>query len=120
LQATPDVKQDSLSKTGKISEILGMREENLCGKDWNLREIKKNHLTISSENTLNIFEILNVNVNRSFHQEFNIPMNGPIKPKQNKTLALEYDLEEPERTYRSCRISCISGNRKVIVEVGVD
>jgi class 3 adenylate cyclase len=47
----------------------------------------------------NIFEILSVSVNRPYHKEFNVQLNRPIKPKQKKTIIIQYDWEEPERTY---------------------
>jgi len=47
----------------------------------------------------NVLEILSVNVNKPYHKEFNIQLNRPIKPKQKRALILEYDWEEPERTY---------------------
>ena len=51
------------------------------------------------DNHDNMFEILSVNVNKPYHKEFNIQLNNPIKPKQSKTLILEYDWEEPERSF---------------------
>ncbi len=48
------------------------------------------------ENTL---EILSVNVNKPFHKEFIVQLNKPLKPKQKKTIILQYDWEEPERIY---------------------
>ena len=47
----------------------------------------------------NVLEILSVNVNKPYHKEFNVQLNRPIKPKQKKTIIMEYDWEEPERTF---------------------
>jgi len=47
----------------------------------------------------NTFEILSVSVNRPYHKEFNVQLNRPIKPKQKKTIIIQYDWEEPERTF---------------------
>jgi len=47
----------------------------------------------------NALEILSVNVNRPYHKEFNVQLNRPIKTKGKRTLILEFDWEEPERTY---------------------
>ena len=47
----------------------------------------------------NILEILSVNVNKPYHKEFNVQLNRPLKPKQKKTIVMQYDWEEPERVY---------------------
>jgi len=47
----------------------------------------------------NVLEILSVNVNKPYHKEFNVQLNRPIKPKQKKTIIMEYDWEEPKRTF---------------------
>ena len=47
----------------------------------------------------NILEITSVNVNKPYHKEFNVQLNHPIKPKQKKTIILQYDWEEPERNH---------------------
>ena len=47
----------------------------------------------------NTLEILAVNVNRPYHKQFNAQLNRPLKPKQRKIVILEYDWEEPKRTY---------------------
>lgn len=47
----------------------------------------------------NTFEILSVSVNRPYHKEFNVQLNRPIKPKQKKTIIIQYDWEEPKRTF---------------------
>jgi hypothetical protein len=47
----------------------------------------------------NTLEILSVNVNKPYHKEFNVQLNRPVKPKQKKTIILQYDWEEPERNY---------------------
>ncbi len=47
----------------------------------------------------NILEITSVNVNKPYHKEFNVHLNRPIKPKQKKTIILQYDWEEPERNH---------------------
>jgi len=47
----------------------------------------------------NIFEITSVNVNKPYHKEFNVQLNRPVKPKQKKTVILQYDWEEPERNH---------------------
>ena len=47
----------------------------------------------------NTLEILSVNVNKPYHKEFNIQLNRMLKPKQQKTVILTYDWEEPRRNY---------------------
>jgi hypothetical protein len=47
----------------------------------------------------NALQILSVNVNKPYHKEFNVQLNRPIKPKQKKTIILQYDWEEPEQNY---------------------
>jgi hypothetical protein len=47
----------------------------------------------------NSLEILSVNVNKPYHKEFNVQLNKPLKPNQKKTIILEYDWEEPDKTY---------------------
>jgi hypothetical protein len=47
----------------------------------------------------NTLEILSVNVNNPYHKEFNVQLNRPINPKQKKTIILQFDWEEPKRTY---------------------
>ncbi|MDE1867950.1 MAG: hypothetical protein KGI08_09615, partial [Thaumarchaeota archaeon] len=47
----------------------------------------------------NKMDILALNTNKPFHKEFNVQLNRPMKPKQKKILKLEYDWEEPERTF---------------------
>ncbi len=47
-----------ISKSVKIGEILGLLEETNRGKDWILKEIKKNRLKIPAKSSMNSFEIL--------------------------------------------------------------
>jgi len=47
----------------------------------------------------NPLEILSLNVNKPYHKEFNVQLKAPIKPKQKKTIILQYDWEEPERNH---------------------
>jgi class 3 adenylate cyclase len=47
----------------------------------------------------NTLEILAVNVNKPVHKEFNVQFKKPLKPKQKKTIILQYDWEEPERSH---------------------
>ena len=72
----------------------------------------------------NALEILSVNVNKPYHKEFNIQLNRPIKPKQRRTVILEYDWEEPERTYfyrfaSGCKHFVFSLTSKKGVELGM-
>jgi class 3 adenylate cyclase len=48
----------------------------------------------------NNLEIADVSVNKPYHKEFNIQLKNPLKPRQkHTTLTLEYDWEEPERSF---------------------
>ncbi len=45
-------------------------------------------------------DILSLSENKPMHKEFSIKLKKPIKPRQRKRfVTLEYDWEEPERTY---------------------
>lgn len=48
----------------------------------------------------NQLDIVSVNVNKPTHKEFNVKMKNPLKPRYRKRfLTLEYDWEEPERSF---------------------
>ncbi|HET6458507.1 MAG TPA: hypothetical protein VFG24_06480 [Nitrosopumilaceae archaeon] len=69
----------------------------------------------------NTFEILSVSVNRPYHKEFNVQLNRPIKPKQKKTIIIQYDWEEPERTYfYNLASGCKRFNYSLTVDKGVE
>ena len=46
-----------------------------------------------------VLEILSVNENKPYHKAFNVQFKKPIKPKKKQTFVLQYDWEEPLRTY---------------------
>jgi len=53
-----------------------------------------------SDDEGNILDIVDVSVNKPYHKEFNVQLNKPLKPRQKQTiLTLEYDWEEPERSF---------------------
>ena len=54
---------------------------------------------VAKDDHNNMLEILSVNVNKPYHKEFNVQLNRQIKPKQKKTVILQYNWEEPERNY---------------------
>lgn len=62
------------------------------------RDFKDLHVTVKDERGNNL-EILTVDVNKPTHKEFNVKMRNPMLPKQVKTLKLEYDWEEPDRSF---------------------
>jgi len=62
------------------------------------RDFADMNVTITDDLGNNL-EILSVNVNKPYHKEFIVQMRRPIKPKQKRTLRMEYDWEEPLRTY---------------------
>lgn len=62
------------------------------------KEFADMNVTVKDERG-NKLDIQSLNVNKPYHKEFNVKMNRPLKPKQKKILILEYDWEEPERTF---------------------
>lgn len=62
------------------------------------KEFADMNVTVKDERG-NKQEILALNSNKPYHKEFNVQLSRPIKPKQKKILILEYDWEEPERTF---------------------
>ena len=62
------------------------------------KEFADMNVTVTDERG-NKQEILALNANKPFHKEFNVQLARPMKPKQKKILSLEYDWEEPERTF---------------------
>lgn len=44
-------------------------------------------------------EILSLSANKPYHKEFNVQLSKPLLPKQRRVLRMEYNWEEPERTY---------------------
>ena len=62
------------------------------------KEFADMNVTVKDEKG-NKLEIQSLNVNKPYHKEFNVKLNRPLKPKQKKILILEYDWEEPERTF---------------------
>jgi hypothetical protein len=62
------------------------------------KEFSDMNVSVTDERQ-NKMDILAVNVNKPYHKEFNIQLKRPIKPKQKKILKLQYDWEEPERTF---------------------
>ncbi len=62
------------------------------------KEFSDMNVTVRDERG-NRLEIQSLNVNKPYHKEFNVKLNRPLKPKQKKILILEYDWEEPERTF---------------------
>jgi len=62
------------------------------------KEFADMNVTVRDERG-NKLEIQSLNVNKPYHKEFNVKLNRPLKPKQKKILILEYDWEEPERTF---------------------
>jgi hypothetical protein len=62
------------------------------------KEFADMNVTVKDERG-NKLDILSVNVNKPYHKEFNVQLKKPILPKQKKILKLEYDWEEPERTF---------------------
>jgi len=47
----------------------------------------------------NKLQILSLAANKPYHKELNVSLNRPMLPKQKKTLKLEYDWEEPDRSF---------------------
>ena len=62
------------------------------------KEFADMNVTVRDERG-NKLKIQSLNVNKPYHKEFNVKLNRPLKPKQKKILKLEYDWEEPERTF---------------------
>ncbi len=62
------------------------------------KEFSDMNVTVRDERG-NKQEIQSLNVNKPYHKEFNVKLTRPLKPKQKKILILEYDWEEPERTF---------------------
>ena len=62
------------------------------------RDFKDLHVTVKDERG-NSLDILTVDVNKPTHKEFNVQLKNPMLPKQVKTLKLEYDWEEPDRSF---------------------
>ena len=85
---------------------------------WNVRNISKEakdqifyHLSGDTEKDFkdlnvvvtddrgNRLNILSVNTNKPYYKTFTVQLHRPILPKQNKTLKLQYDWEEPDSTF---------------------
>lgn len=62
------------------------------------RDFKDLHVTVKDERG-NSLEVLTVDQNKPTHKEFNVQLKNPMLPKQVKTLKLEYDWEEPDRSF---------------------
>ncbi|MGI0088396.1 MAG: hypothetical protein ACREBI_10655 [Nitrosotalea sp.] len=62
------------------------------------KEFADMNVTVRDERG-NKMDILALNKNTPFHKEFNVQLSRLMKPKQKKILKLEYDWEEPERTF---------------------
>lgn len=62
------------------------------------RDFKDLHVTVKDERG-NSLDILNIDHNKPTHKEFNVKLRNPMLPKQIKTLKLEYDWEEPDRSF---------------------
>ena len=62
------------------------------------REFKDLHVTVRDERGNNL-DIVTVDANKPTHKEFNVKLRNPLLPKQTKTLKLEYDWEEPDRSF---------------------
>ena len=62
------------------------------------REFKDLNVIVRDERG-NSLEIVTVDANKPTHKEFNVKLRNPMLPKQTKTLKLEYDWEEPDRSF---------------------
>jgi hypothetical protein len=62
------------------------------------RDFKDLHVIVRDERGNNL-EIVTVDANKPTHKEFNIKLRNPLLPKQTKTLKMEYDWEEPDRSF---------------------
>ncbi|MGI0008926.1 MAG: hypothetical protein ACRD92_04825, partial [Nitrosopumilaceae archaeon] len=62
------------------------------------KDFKDLHVTVKDERG-NSLEVLTVDQIKPTHKEFNVQLRNPMLPKQVKTLKLEYDWEEPDRSF---------------------
>jgi len=67
-------------------------------------------------------DILSLSENKPMHKEFSIKLKKPIKPRQRKRfVTLEYDWEEPERTYfYKVPTDCKQFTYKFTIPKGID
>jgi hypothetical protein len=56
------------------------------------------NVTVADENN-NRLKIGDILVNKPYHKEFNVLLDKPVLPKQRIRLRLQYDWEEPDRTF---------------------